>query len=93
MELAQLERILPVKSIAVFRALARIELEREKEKFGQRQSTETVATGWLLWQWLLNSDEFHQTDDLMTDIELTPAERQRLQRDLSRKQEVYQVTP
>ena len=96
LEMAQMERELPVASIIAFRTLAQNELDRESEKFGERQSSEPASASWFSYLYSTGVgqvavNEPSGTLDLMSDIEVTAEERQRLQQALTEMQQRYEV--
>ena len=99
LEMAQMERELPVASIIAFRTLAQNELDRESEKFGERQSSEPASASWFSYLYSTGVGQVAAntpsggSSDLMADIEVTAEERQRLQQALTETQQRYEVCP
>jgi hypothetical protein len=94
MDMSRIERELPISSTVSFRALARSELDQESSKVEER-TADAPSAGWFAYLYqagtAASSPRTDQAEVLMTDIELTAQERQRLYDDLSQMQGTYQV--
>ena len=97
LELAQMERELPVASTIAFRTLAQNELDRENQKFGARQNSAPASASWFSYLYSTGvgqasgGAELSETSDLISEIEVTAEERQRLQQALTETQQRYEV--
>jgi hypothetical protein len=95
LELARMDRDLPLASTMAFRTLAQNELDKENEKYGQRQGLEPAASSWFSYLYLgagkVAAEQVDDAGSLLAEIEVTPEERLRLQRDLAEGQGTYEV--